>query len=112
MSKTVFEKHDYQQLTKRRRNQMEYFDPIPESYRGNAKSLLPGLLDSVRGESLGISVLFDEKYCQQTASSNDTCIPYASNIKKTVAAFKESLQMLSQLQDSEQSTRDQCESTL
>ena len=45
---------------------MEDFDLRPEGYRDNAKTLLPALLDSVRGESLGVSILFDEKYCQQT----------------------------------------------
>ena len=89
---------------------MEDFDPRPEGYRDNAKTLLPALLDSVRGESLGVSILFDEKYCQQTISSNDTS---ASNIKETVAAFKESLQMSSsELRNIEQSPREQHESTL
>ena len=113
MSKAVFQKHDYQRLTKRRRKQMEDFDPRPEGYRDNAKILLPSLLDSVRGESLGVSILFDEKYCQQTISSNDTSVPSASNIKETVAAFKESLQMSSsELRNIEQSTREQCKPTL
>ena len=113
MSEAVFQKHDYQRLTKRRRKQMEDFDPRPEGYRDNAKTLLPALLDSVRGESLGVSILFDEKYCQQTISSNDTSVPSASNIKETVAAFKESLQMSSsELRNIEQSTREQRESTL
>ena len=70
---------------------MEDFDLRPEGYRRNTKSLLLALLDSVRGESLGLSILFDEKYCQQTISSNDTSVLSASNIKETVAAFKESL---------------------
>ena len=38
---------------------MEDFDPRPEGYRDNAKTLLPALLDSVRGESLSVSMLFD-----------------------------------------------------
>ena len=71
MSEAVFEKHDYQRSTKRRRKQIRDFDPRPEDYRGNAKSLLPALLDSVRGESLGISVLFDDKYCQETILSSN-----------------------------------------
>ena len=113
MSDAVFEKHDYQRSTKRRRKQIGDFDPRPEDYRGGAKSLLPALLDSVRGESLGISVLFDEKYCQETILSNNTCLPSTSNIKETVTAFKESLQMSSsQLRNIEQSTREQRESSL
>ena len=113
MSEAVFEKHDYQRSTKRRRKQIRDFDPRPEDYRGNAKSLLPALLDSVRGESLGISVLFDDKYCQETILSSDTCVPSASNIQETVVAFKQSLQMSpSQLRNIEQSTREQRESSL
>ena len=113
MSEAVFEKHDYQRSTKRRRKQTEDFDPRPQEYRGSAGSLLPALLDNVRGESLGISVLFDEKYRQQTIASSDTCVPATCNIKETVAAFKQSLQMSpSQIRNIEQSTREQRESSL
>lgn len=112
MSQAIFEKKDYQRSS-RKRKQTEYFDPRPEDYRGTAKSLLPDLLESVRGESLGISVLFDEKHCQHTILSNDTYVPSLSNIKETVAAFKQSLKMSpSQLRNIEQSTRDQRESSL
>ena len=113
MSEAVFDKHVYQRSTKRKRKQVGDFDPRPEDYRGNAKSLLPALLDGVRGESLGISILFDDKYCQETILSSDTYVPSASNIKETVFAFKQSLQMSpSQLRNIEQSAREQRESSL
>ena len=60
MSEAVFEKHDYQPSIKRSRKQTEDFDSRPDDYKSNAGYLLPALLDSIRGESLGISVLFDE----------------------------------------------------
>lgn len=65
MSEAVFEKHDYQKPEKRRKKQTEEFDPRPDDCRGNAKQLLITLLDNVRGESLGISLFFDERYYSQ-----------------------------------------------
>ena len=82
--------------------------------RGNAKFLLPTLLDSGRGESLGVSVLFDPQYChhQITAISNPN-IPDTSKLKETVAAFKVSLKLPSvRLREIEQSTREQRHSEL
>ena len=71
------------------------------------------MLDSVRSESLGISILFDDKYYQETILSSDTCVSSASNIKETVVAFKQSLQMSpSHLRNIEQSTREQHKSSL
>ena len=53
------------------------------------------------------------KYCQETILSSDTCVPSASNIKETVVAFKQSLQMSPlQLRNVKQSTREQRESSL
>ena len=67
MSAAVFEKHDFQKQRKRRISPTEDFDPRPVECRGNAKSLLPTLLESVRGESLGVSLLFDPQYCHLMA---------------------------------------------
>ena len=66
MSAAVFEKHDYCKQKKRRVSLTEDFDPRPVDCRGSSASLLPALLDSIRGESLGVSLLFDPQYRQQT----------------------------------------------
>ena len=65
MSTASFEKHDYQKQKKKKVSLIEEFDPRPVECRGTATSLLPSLLESIRGESLGVSVLFDPQYCHQ-----------------------------------------------
>ena len=108
MSESVFEKHVHQWST---RKQIRDFDPRPEDYRGNAKSLLSALLDGVRDDSLDIYILFDDKYYLEIILFCDTCVPSASNIKETVLAFKQNLQMSpSKFRNIEQSTREQHES--
>ena len=113
MSAVVFEKHDYHKQKKRRMSVTEDFDPRPVECRGTAQSLLPALLDSVCGESLGVSVLFDPRYCQQTVPVSSPDIPATSAIKEAVSAFKESLIMpTAKLQEIEQNTRAQGDSQL
>ena len=55
--------HNFCLYSKRKRKQIKDFDPRPEECRGNAKQLLDTLLENVRGESLGVSLLFDEQCC-------------------------------------------------
>ena len=113
MSAAVFEKHDYQKKKKRRVSFTEDFDPRPAEYWGTAPSLLPALLDDVSGESLGISLLFDSRYCQKTLPFTDTKIPAVSAIKTSVEAFKGSLKMSAEkLREIEQNTREQRDSPL
>ena len=89
------------------------FDPRPLEHRGTAQSLLPALLDSVRGDSLGVSVMFDPRYRQQTVPVSSPDIPVTSAIQEAVATFKESLIMsTSKLQEIEQNTRAQRDSLL
>ena len=108
LSDAIFEKHDYQKPIKRKRRQIKDFDPRPEEYRCNAKELLGKLLENVRGESLGVSLLFDEQCSQPSLLSSDTSVPSTPDIKGTVKAFKQSLQMSpAQLRHVEQSTREQ-----
>ena len=108
LSNAVFEKHDYQKPVKRKRKQIKDFDPRPEECRGNAKQLVGTLLENVSGESLSVSLLFDEQCCQSSLLSSDTSVPSTPNIKETVSAFKQSLKMTSaQLRHVEQSTREQ-----
>ena len=90
MSGNAFEKHDYCKPKKRRLELTEDFDPRPENLRGNANSLLPGPLDSVHGESLGISLLFDQHYCHTTAEIDDVAISDIATLKHSILSFKES----------------------
>jgi len=67
----------------------------PQEYKGDAASRLPVLLDKVRGEQLGISLLFDSHFCSsavepQTSSHN---LPSTQCLQETVRAFKNSLQL-------------------
>lgn len=114
MSDAVFKKHDFQKQQKRRINLTEDYDPLPVECRGNAKSLLPALLDSIRGESLGISLHFDPHYCHHETSPVGTPnIPGTLHLKETVSAFKESLKFSSgKIRKIEQSTREQWHSEL
>lgn len=59
ISDTTFQKYEYGKPKKYQMLEMETFDPRPEMYRGQAKTLLPELLDRVRGKGLCISLLFD-----------------------------------------------------
>ena len=88
MSGTVFEKHDFHKQKKRKISLTEDFDPRATELRGNAQSLLEKFLDTVRGESLGVSVMFDSQYCHQSIPATQPDMPSACAIKKTVASFK------------------------
>ena len=78
----VFEKHNYQKQ-KKRRISITDFDLRPVECRGTAKALLPKLLESICGESLGVLVLFDPTYCHQTIPASHPDVPSNSAIKQT-----------------------------
>ena len=113
MSSATFQKHDYHHQGKRKVAFTDDFDPRPSDCRGIASSLLPTLLECVRGESLGVSLLFDEHYCHQT---NPLSVPHLrdlESLKDNVAAFKESMKMdADKIREMERSTREQRHSTL
>ena len=101
------------QTKKRRVSLTEEFDPRPMEYRNTATSLLPALLDEVRGESLGVSLLFDPLYCHETVPASGTRVPGTLKLKETVEAFKDSLRLSSEkLRDIKQNTREQQKSPL
>lgn len=87
MSAAVCQKHDYRKQKKRRVSVAEDFDPRPTELWSNAMSLLPALLKSVQGESLGISIFLA---LQHYGAPNISTI---SELRGTVSAFKESLKM-------------------
>ena len=109
MSGAAFQKHEYYKQKKRELGFTEDFDPHPVSLRGNAKSLLPGFLDAVRGQSLGVSLLFDPQYCHSPTGpvSTTAAAPDRSGLKSTISAFKESLSLpADKLLEIEQTTRE------
>ena len=97
VSKATFEKHDYAKPTKRKIKHVEDFDPRPPEFRGLAANRIPELLDKVRGEQLGISLLLGPNYRQRSVESvqepSSNCIPTKASLMKTIAAFKRSLQI-------------------
>ena len=95
---SVFEKHVYGKVKKRRPELLEDFDPRPDKFKGTAKNYLPTLLNNLRGEELCISLLLDSKLCPNdgtTLSSSSvptsSTLPGIEKLKKSVSAFKESL---------------------
>ena len=115
MSTAVFIQHDYQKSNKRRVSLTEDFDSRPVQFRGNAKSLLTDLLEQVHGESLGISLSFDPRYCNNLSvpTSSKPDIPCTSQLQYSVAEFKASLILAKEkLQKIEQDIRGQCHSPL
>ena len=96
-SKAVFQKHDYSRPNKKKIKPIEDFDPRPDRYRGTASSCVPLLLDSIRGQELCVSLLFNEK-CQhwnkdweQIALMSSVHIPNVSELRDTITAFKGNL---------------------
>ena len=58
MGDASFVKHVYG-TTATPLSSLDSFDPRPPQYRNNASSLLPELLDDIRGKGLCVSLLFD-----------------------------------------------------
>ena len=84
-------------------------------FRGNAKSLLTDLPEQVHGESLGISLLFDPRYCNNLSVpiNSKPDIPCTSQLQYSLAEFKASLILPKEkLQKIEQDTRGQRHSPL
>ena len=70
-------------------------------------SLLPTLLDSLRGESLDVSLLFNQQYCHKTIPVTQPGVPDTPSLKETVSAFKDSLKVpADKLREIEQNTRE------
>ena len=117
---SVFEKHLYGKVKKRRLKPLEDFDPRPDRFKGIAKNSLPALLNDLCGEELCISLLLDSTLCPNdgtTLSSSSvptsSTLPGIEKLKKSVSAFKESLSIYdAKIREIELNTREQRESTL
>ena len=96
MAEAAIKKHDYSKPNKRNIKLMEDFDPRPLQYRGTLSSRLPAFLDSMRGQYLCVSLLFDEKiqHCRDendVTTSSEAHVPDNVTLRETIVVFKESL---------------------
>ena len=116
ISKAVFQKHVYNRQRKHELNPIEDFDPRPVELRGKSMEHLKTFLGKVRGQGLGVSLLFDED-CRCWSSTMQQpltpVLPTNYELKERVEEFKKSLCMAPhQLREIEQSTREQSQSSL
>ena len=117
LMKTPFKKYDYSKPIKKRIRLLDTFDPRPMEFRGTASERLPLLLDSLRGQQLCVSLLFDPK-CARSLTNEPTAVsdyqlPSVSELKKTIIEFKKALQVSdAQIREIERDTRDQRHSSL
>ena len=117
---SIFEKHVYGKVKKRRLEPLEDFDPRPDKFKGTAKNALPALLNDLRGEELCISLLLDSNLCpndgatlSSSSAPTSTNLPSIEKLKKSVSAFKESLCLSDEkIREIELNTREQRESAL
>ena len=116
ISDAVFQKHIYGRQRKHELKAIEDFDPRPVDLRGKSKERLSTFLSNVRGQGLGVSLLFDEDYrCWSTETEKPLTpvLPMKEKVYEMVEEFKKSLQMQPhQLREIGQSTRDQSKNPL
>ena len=112
ISEAVFQKHVYG----RQRKPIEDFDPRPLELCGKSMEHLKTYLSKVRGQGLGVSLLFDEECrCWSTTTKQPLApvLPTKEELRVRVEEFKKSLCMSPhQLREIEQSTREQSQSPL
>ena len=78
---SIFEKHVYGKVKKRRLEPLEDFDPRPDKFKGTAKNSLPALLNDLHGEELCISLLLDSNLCPNDgATLSSSSAPASTNL--------------------------------
>ena len=109
ISEAVFQKHVYGRQRKHELKPIGDFDPRPVELRRKSKEHLKTLLGKVRGQGLGISLLFDEECrCWSTTTEQPLTpvLPTKEQLRERVEEFKKSLCMPPhKLREIEQSTR-------
>ena len=94
ISKTTFQKHVYSRQQKHELKPIDDFDPRPLELRGKATELLSDFLDKVRGQGLGVSLLFDQQ-CRCWSSTMEEPLtpklPTKEELRERVEEFKKSL---------------------
>ena len=61
MNNVAFKKHIYERQRKHKLEPINDFDPRPDEYKGTTSQKLQDFLEAMRGNNLGVFVLFDEK---------------------------------------------------
>ena len=81
----------------RKTKHVKHFDPRPLEFRGLGRSRIPELLDKIKGEQLGVSLLIDRSYCQASIESvqepSSHSMPTTANLMEGITAFKRSLEI-------------------
>ncbi len=94
LSDASFVKHDYAKPDKKKMKKMDDYDPRPQQFRGTASERLPELLNKIKGEQLGISLLLDPQFqCEEDLTSNECQLRSIIKLKETIKNFKASLQV-------------------
>ena len=95
ISNTKFQKHVYGRKRKHAIEPLTDFDPRPEELRGNSKEQLTTYLNKVRGQGIGLSLLFDDQSrCWSTASESTSqnyhtpMLPTKRELQERVTAFR------------------------
>ena len=116
ISEATFEKHVYGRTKTRKFSALEDFDPRPLRYWGTATSLVPDLLEKVRGKGLCISLLLDPStrhWSSNITAETSFSMPDVTRLKQTVQEFKNSLRVTTEkVREIERLTREQRNSTL
>ena len=113
MSEVQFEKHVYALEHKKYLKLLEDFDPHPLDCKGQAPTNLDTFMQKVKGRNLGVSLLLDPSTQVWTEETRET--PAAVSVKqlrKNVAAFKDSLKLPTAKLRGLKETRDQSRSSL
>lgn len=107
IAEAVFQKHVYGRQKKHKISPMTNYDPRPDNLRGQAQDLLKKFLEEVKGQGIGVSLMFDEScHCwSPDINASKPTLPSKDDLQKCVKLFKETLIMTPQ--EIEQSTRDQ-----
>lgn len=95
ISDTDFRKHVYGRTRKHNMRPITNFDPRPNKYRGNTRTLLPEYLRKVSGEGNGVSFLLDAnmQVWSNDVSEDSIKLPSKSELEERVSSFIESLHL-------------------
>ena len=106
-----FEKHTYGRKKKHQWKPIKGFDPRPNEHRGTAPARMDKFLEAVKGQGLGVSLLFDNDVrCSdpQPLTSEYQSTHSRQELVEKVATFKESLRVSSdKVREIERNTREQ-----
>lgn len=115
IAEAVFEKHVYGRQRKHNIKSLSDFDPRPDHLRGQAQDRLVTFLEDVKGQGIGMSLMFDKScrcWSPTVVTAPKPMLPPKKDIQERVKLFKESLVMTPQILQMEQSSRNQAKNLL